>query len=203
MRSRSRLGAVLTLSVLLGLAGCKGRGGGVAVTEAPPVGFPSAAERYAEGDTVYAAYADSLAADSLAADSLAAASTPRVAAADSTPDFRPFWAAFRAAVRSGRRPAVTALTRVGPGGIAPAAWPSASGAFLDEPFRTPLLALDANALAREGDARVATVVVGFDAEGAVVPEDEADTDSAVVLRFEIVADAAGAAWRLVRVDTAG
>ncbi|HEX9951645.1 MAG TPA: hypothetical protein VGB53_07745 [Rubricoccaceae bacterium] len=200
MRSAACLGAALVLV----LGGCKGRSGGVAVTEAPPVGFPGASGRYTEGDTVYAAFADSLAADSLLADSLAAGSTAGTpeAAPDSTPDFRPFWAAFRAAVQSGRRPAVAALARVGPGGIAPAAWPDAASAFLDEPFRTPLLALDAEALARDGAARVATVVVGFDAAGTVVPQDEADTDAAVVLRFEIVAGEAGAAWRLVRVDTA-
>lgn len=211
MPSALRLGTVLGAVVVLtiALAGCKGRTGGVAVTEAPPVGFPGASGRYTEGDTVYAAFGDSLAADSLLADSLAADSTVRTAEAapDSTPDFRPFWAAFRAAVRSGRRPGVAALARIGPGGIAPAAWPAAA-ALLDEPFRTPLLALDAEALTREpapagGDARVATVVVGFDAAGAVVPQDEADTDAAVVLRFEIVAVEAGPAWRLVRVDTAG
>ena len=204
MPSALRLGTVLGAALVLALAGCKGRTGGVAVTEAPPVGFPGASGRYTEGDTVYAAFGDSLAADSLAADSTVRTAE---AAPDSTPDFRPFWAAFRAAVRSGRRPGVAALARIGPGGIAPAAWPAAA-ALLDEPFRTPLLALDAEALTREpapagGDARVATVVVGFDAAGAVVPQDEADTDAAVVLRFEIVAGEAGPAWRLVRVDTAG
>ena len=196
---------LLALGVLAGA--CKGRREGIAVTEAPPVGMPAAPGRYAQGDSVYAdaAFADSLRADSLAAvvslraDSLRADSL----AAPAAPDFRAFWAQFRAAVRTGRRAAVAPLALVGPGGIAPAAWPDLADAFLDDAFRTPLLALDATALRREGDARVATVIVGYDGEGNVVPQDEADTDSAVILRFETVAGEAGAAWRLVRVDLAG
>lgn len=202
MRSSALL---LALGLIAGA--CKGRREGVAVTEAPPVGMPAAPGLYSEGDTVYAdaALADSLRADSIAAggampaDSVAA-SGPAAAPA---PDFRAFWTAFRAAVRTGRRAAVTPFALVGPGGIAPAAWPDAATAVLGDDVRAPLLALDATALRRDGDARVATVIVGYDGEGNVVPQDEADTDSAVVLRFETVAGADGPAWRLVRVDVAG
>ena len=197
--------ATLVLAAVLILGACKGRREGVAVTEAPPVGFPTAPGRYAEGDTLYAdlALADSLRADSLAAadslraDSLAAA--PPAAA----PDFRAFWTSFQAAVRTGRRAAVAPLALVGPGGIAPAAWPDLAAAFLGDDVRPLLIALDATALRREGDARTATVTVGYDGAGNVVPQDEADTDSSVILRFEIVEAEDGAAWRLVRVDVAG
>lgn len=199
--------AALLLALGLLAGACKGRREGVAVTEAPPVGVPAAPGLYTEGDTVYAdaAFADSLRADSLAAvDSLradsVAAATPATAPA---PDFRAFWTSFRAALRTGRRATVAPLALVGPGGIAPAEWPDLATAFLDDDFRTALLALDATALRRDGDARVATGVVGYDAEGRVVPQDEADTDSAVILRFEIVAGADSLAWRLVRVDVAG
>ena len=185
MRSAWRTAASLAFLALLGA--CKGAPSGVAVTEAPPVGFPAAPGRYTEGDTTFAGSAFTLS-DSLAADSLA---RPPAPAADSTPDFEAFWADFRAAVRSGRRANVEALVA--------GDQTEALAAALGEPFRTPLLALAPRDLARVGAARVATVVVGFDAEGRVVPEDEADTDSAVVLRFEVV----GAAWRLVRADLAG
>ena len=154
---------------------------GVAVTEAPPVGAARPRpRRYAEGDTVYAdaAFADSLRADSLAGRPLPPArlAAPRTRRPRPTPDFRAFWTAFRAAVRAGRRAAVAAR--------ATRRRRTTSAAVLDEPFRAPLLALDATALRRDGDARVATLVVGYDAEGRVVPQDEADTDAALVLRFE-------------------
>ena len=206
MPSAGRRRAALLLALGLLAGACKGRREGVAVTEAPPVGMPAAPGRYAEGDTVYAdaAFADSLRADSLAAvDSLRADSLAAAPAAAPAPDFRTFWTSFRAAARTGRRAAVAPLARVGAGGIATGDWPDAAAAFLDEPFRTPLLALDAAALRRDGEARVARVVVGYDAEGNVVPQDEADTDAAVLLRFEIVTGDDGPAWRLVRVDLAG
>ncbi len=176
--------AVVAASAAL-LGACKSPPSGVAVTEAPPVGFPAASGRYTAGDTTFA---DSAFVDSLAVDSLARLPA---AAADSTPDFDAFWSDFRAAVRSGRRSSVEALALPGTS--------EALAAAVAEPFRTPLLALAPRDLARDGAARVATVVVGVDAEGTVVPEDEADTDSAVILRFEIV----GTAWRLVRADLAG
>ena len=201
--------SALLLGLLLALGACKGAPEGVAVTEAPPVAFPAAPGRYAEGDTTYAA-ADSLADDSLADDSLAAdalaadsAARPPAAVRDSTPDFGRFWTTFRQAARSGRRGGVAALAVVGPGGVARADWPQAAEALTTEPFRTPLLALDARSLAYDGSARTASLLVGFDTDGTVVPQDEAETDSAVLLRFEIVGAPGGRAWRLVRVEFAG
>ena len=190
--ARRALVAVLAALCSVGLGACKSRPAGVAVTEAPPVGAPTPPTRYLDGDTTYSDSAYALV-DSLAethADSLA---RPPTTAVDSVPDFDVFWAAFRAAVRSGRRADLAAL-----------AAPGADVTVLAEPFRTPLLALDARDLAREpaqagGAARVATATVGFDAAGSVVPQDEADTDRTVALHFEIV----GGAWRLVRTETAG
>ncbi|HEX8384947.1 MAG TPA: hypothetical protein VF576_02130 [Rubricoccaceae bacterium] len=186
---RCSLAVVVALAALAG--GCKGRPSGVAVTEAPPVGFPSAPGRYTDGDTTYAdsayAFSDTLA----ASDSLA---RPPEVAADSTPDFDVFWGDFRAALRLGRPANVEALAA----GPAVGRSEAARAAFA-EPFRSGLLALTPRDLTRDGDARVARAVVGYDAEGNVVPQDEADTDSAVVLRFEVV----GGGWRLVRVDLPG
>ncbi len=186
---------------LLALGACKRGPEGVAVTEAPPVAFPSAPGRYTEGDTTYAGADSLLVADSLLADSAVAAAA--VAAPDSTPDFGRFWGAFRAAARSGRRADVTALAVVGPNGVARADWPQAAEAITTDPFRALIAALDAQSLAFDGPARVATLTVGFDSDGNVVPEDEADTDSSVLLRFEIAEAPGGRAWRLVRVDFAG
>ncbi len=186
---------------LLALGACKRGPEGVAVTEAPPVAFPEAPGRYTQGDTTYAG-ADSLfLVDSLLADSVAEAA-PDVAR-DSTPDFGRFWTAFRAAARSGRRADAATLAVVGPGGIARADWPQAAEAITTEPFRAQIAALDARSLDYDGPARTATLTVGFDAEGNIVPEDEADTDSSVILRFEIVEAPGGRAWRLVRADIAG
>lgn len=183
---------------LLALGACKGAPEGVAVTEAPPVAFPPAPARYADGDTTYGAV-DSLFSDSLAAGAPAADSAARAPAAvrDTTPDFGRFWAAFRTAARSGRRSDVAGLAVVGPGGVARDVWPQAASALTTEPFRTPLLALDARSLAYDGAARTASLLVGFDTNGAVVPQAEAETDSAVLLRFEIVDAPGGRAWRLV------
>ncbi len=194
--------AVLLVS-LLALGACKGGPEGVAVTEAPPVAFPAAPGRYAAGDTTFAD-ADSLLApdapDAPLADSVA---PPPVAAHDSAPDFGSFWAAFRAAARSGRRADVAALAVVGPGGVARADWPTVAEAITTEPFRAQIAALDSRSLAYDGPARTATLTVGFDSEGNVVPQDEADTDSSMILRFEIVEAPGGRAWRLVRADVAG
>jgi hypothetical protein len=180
--------AAVALAALLGA--CESRPSGVAVTEAPPVGFPSAGGRYSDGDTTYSDSAYALS-DSLASDSLVRTAE---APADSAPDFDAFWAAFRAAVRSGRGGSIEALAS----GPAVVRSESAGDAFA-EPFRSGLLALTARDLARDGAARVAVATVGYDAGGDVVPEEEAETDSSAILRFEIV----GNAWRLVRIDLAG
>lgn len=185
---------VLGVAVLAGTvlsAGCGKKTEGVAIGEAAPVGFPAPSGRFLDGDTTYVDSSDA-AADSLAGDSSAVVRADTVVAA---PDFAAFWPAVQAAVRSGRRADLAALALVGQGGIAPDAWPAASDAVLDAPVREALSALSARDVLAEGEARVARVVVGRDAAGAAVPQDEAVTDSALRLRFETV----GGPWRLVRV----
>ena len=189
MRSAALGLAVLGVAVLA--PGCGKKAEGVAIGEAAPVGFPAPSGRFSDGDTTYV---DSsyTATDSLAADSSVVARADTLVAA---PDFAAFWRSVQAAVRSGRRADLAALAVVGLGGIAPAVWPAASDAVLDAPVREALGSLGARDVLVEGDARVARVVVGRDAAGAVVPQDEAVTDSALRLRFEAV----GGTWRLVRV----
>lgn len=192
----------MLLVALLALGACKRGPEGVAVTEAAPVAFPEAPGRYAEGDTTYADVDSLVAADSLAQVDSSAAASP-AAVEQLAPDFTLFWAAFRAAARSGRRTDVAALAVVGPGGIARDAWPQAAEAVTTEPFRARLLALDAPNLAYDGGARTATLVVGYNSEGAVVPQDEADADASLTLRFETVDAPGGRGWRLVRAERAG
>ena len=100
------------------------------------------------------------------------------------------WAAVQDAVRARRRAAWDAATGSAPG--AHAAWE----ALDDGPFREGLLALSPRDLQRDGTARVARVVVGYDAAGAVVPQDEADTDRTLALRFDVV----DGAYRVVGVE---
>ena len=175
------------LVALAAAGGCGERPDGVPVGQADdgaalphPSGWRSGAL-----DTVYAdtlAFADSLRADSLAAaDTLAAARAPEAA---------PLWAAVQAAVRARRRAAWDDLT-AGTAGAA-LAWE----VLADGPFRDGLLALDARDLRRDGTARVARVVVGYDADGRVVPQDEADRDRALTLRLDVV----DGAYRVTRVE---
>ena len=181
-------------SVARALAACGGNDSkGVAVTEAPDVA--ARADLRPSGlDTTYAdsglfadprLHPDSLRADSLRRDSLRADSLAQAA----RPDFRAFFPRFRAAAEAGTA-AGLATDGVDRDLLA---------AALAPPFRAGVLALTARDFAREGTARTAVVVVGYDTEGRVVPQDEADTESAVVLRFDVV----DGAYRLVAVDLAG
>ena len=183
--------AALALSAVLAACGGGDRGG-VPVTEADPgpaVAPPRPPPRVAPLDTVYAdsgLYADPRL-DSLRADS---ASGPAAALPEAAPDFRAFWPRFQRALRAGPDSAA-ALARLGEGS---APLDALAGPFLDR-----ALALTARDFRRDGAARDVQIRVGYDAEGAVVPEDEALTESAVRLRFEVVEGA----YRLVRLDVAG
>ncbi|WP_412060244.1 hypothetical protein [Rubrivirga sp. IMCC45206] len=182
------------LALALALAACGGdEPKGIAVTEAPDVGT-RADLRPPALDTTYADSGlfvdprlrpDSLRADSLRRDSLRADSLAQAA----RPDFRAFFPRFRAAVQAGTAAAL-ATDGVDRELLA---------AALAPPFRAGVLALTARDFAREGTARTVSVIVGFDVEGTVVPVDEADTESAAFLRFDVV----DGAYRLVAVDLAG
>ncbi len=191
---------LLVLLAPLALGACGGdERQGVAVTEGDPVAtiVPPGPRPSAAFDTVYADsgfYADP-GLDSLTADSLAGASeTP----APSGPDFRAFWTTFRAAVREGED-AVAALARFGVDGLARTTVDAHVAALLEAPFRDRVLALTARDFRIRGDARDVTVTVGYDADGAIVPEDEAVTESSLLLRFE----PRDGAYRLVGLDVTG
>ncbi|WP_420457199.1 hypothetical protein [Rubrivirga sp.] len=199
--------AVVLATGLCGTGGCGGDASkGVEVTEAPAESErgPSA-RRAAPFDSVYADSGlfsdprfrpDSVRADSLRRDSVAKDSARLAEGA--RPDFRTAWPAFRAAVRQGRA-AVRAQAAFSDA-FPEADFPDLYGAaFAEGPFRDGVLALTARDFRRDGTARQATVTVGYDASGAVVPEDEAVTESSVVLRFDVV----DGAYRLVRVVRAG
>lgn len=181
-----RPGLVLAL---VALAACGGEREGVAVTEAAPVGTPAPAPPRLDAplDTIFpdsGLFADpsldSLAADTLDADSLAA----------SAPDFRAFWPRFRDALDAG---AVGRLAALGEGSA------PLDALTADSVFRERALALTARDFRRDGTSRDVWVRVGFDADGNVVPEDEAVTESGLRLRFEVV----DGEYRLVRLDAAG
>ncbi|HIG74115.1 MAG TPA: hypothetical protein EYQ24_05960 [Bacteroidetes bacterium] len=130
---------------------------------------------------------DDLAMDSLAlADSASAEAEPLPAA----PDFAPFLSEFKRALQTG------AAERYAAPGL-----DDADLAFLvDDPaFRQRFLAAPPDRYRREGTRREVYVVVGYDLEGNVVPEDEAETESGLGLVFDVV----DGAYRLVRVSAAG
>ena len=204
--------AAVTLAaaaLLVGAAGCGGDSPrGVQVTEAADdARLPDRPRQSLAFDTVYADSGryvdprlDSLRRDSVRADSLlaataGAASPPEPAAQAAS--FQAFWPRFKDAVRAGAQPTAALarfsvdLRREDFG----ATFESAFGA----PFRGPVLALTARDFRRDGTAREVTVTVGYDAEGQVVPEDEAETESSVVLRFDVVEGA----YRLISVALAG
>ncbi|MAQ92298.1 MAG: hypothetical protein CMM84_02025 [Rhodothermaceae bacterium] len=200
--------ALLVLAALL-LGGCGGdKPQGIEVTEAPADSeLLPGARRGAPLDTVYAdsglfsdprLHPDSLRADSLRRDSLARDSALQAAAAPVAPDFRTAFPAFLAAVREGRSAvrARTAFSDALPEADFPMLYDAAFG---EGPFRDGILALTARDFRREGTARVATVTVGYDGDGNVVREDEALTESAVILTFDVVEGT----YRLVRIDLAG
>ena len=202
--------AALALAVVAaGLAACGGeRPQGVEVTEADDGLVVARAPRPAgaASDTVYAdsgLYADprldSLRRDSLGRDSLAPAPAPPppADAAPAGPDFRAFWPRFRAAVEAGpdRAAGLAAFSDRLPRDR----WADTWARAFDGPFRPGVLALTARDFARDGEARRATVVVGYDADGAVVRQDEAVRESRLALRFEVV----DGAYRLVSADVSG
>lgn len=183
--------APLVLGVLLAACGGSDREG-IAVTEAAPVErvAPRPPPRVAPLDTVYAdsgQYADprldTLLADSAAADTLEAVSAP---------DFRAFWPRFREALRTGPE-AVAALADLAPESV------PLDPLLDDAVFRDRVLALTARDFRRAGTVRDVWVRVGFDRDGNVVPEDEAETESGLGLRFEVV----DGAYRLVRLEVGG
>ncbi len=201
-----RRGALLLAALAVGACGGD-RPQGVEVTEAPPESELRARPgRPAPLDTVYADSGlfvdpslrpDSLRRDSLRRDSLRADSVRQARAA--RPDFRPFWPGFLRAVRSGPDAvaALTAFSDVLPrDAFDDALYPAV---FSDGPFRDGLLGLTARDFRRDGTRRAVTVTVGYDADGRVVREDEAVTESAAVLTFDVV----DGAYRLVRIDLAG
>ena len=200
-----RRGALLLAA--LAASACGGdRPQGVQITEAPPESETGARPRRpAPLDTVYADSGlfvdprlrpDSLRADSLRRDSLRQDSLARAAA---RPDFRTFWPRFRRAVEVSRD-SVAARTAFSDA-LPRAAFDSLlyDAAFADSLVRPRILALTARDFRRDGLRRDVTVTVGFDADGRSVPEDEAVTESAVVLTFDVV----GGAYRLVRIQRAG
>ena len=204
-----RAGRPLALAVLV-VAGCGGdRPQGVTVTEAEdPAGGPAARPSLAF-DTVYtdsgaftdpSLQPDSLRADSLRRDSLRADALRRdsLRRAARGPDFRTFWAAFQDAVRQDE-PAVRALASYSDRLDQEAFEGLYEAAFVGEPFRSRVLALTPRDFARDGAAREVTVIVGYDAGGNVVPQDEAETEASLTLRFEVVEGT----YRLVRVAPAG
>lgn len=196
------------VAVALLLAACGGETPQpIEVTEAEPVTIPRPARpALAPLDTIYADSGlyvdpslrlDSLRADSLRRDSLRRDSLVRGAAA--RPDFRTFWPAFVEAVRQG--PAAVAARTAFSASLTREEFDAMvyEHAFGADPFRAGVLALTARDFERDGTAREARVVVGYGADGEIVPQDEAETESSVGLRFEVV----DGAYRLVRVAFAG
>ncbi len=195
------LGA-LALALVLGACGGE-TPRGVEVTEAGDSALPPPGPRRAAAvDTVYADSGlwagpdrqrlDSVRQDSLRRDSLrrdpAAPSAPETPA----PDFRAFWPRFRDAARAGP-PSAAALAAFSDT-MPREAFDRALAVALAEPFRDGVLALTPRDFRRDGTAREATVVVGYDADGRVVAQDEAVAEAIVTLRFDV----AGGAYRLVR-----
>ena len=181
MWTRSSLCAVL----LFGLAACGDREPGVVVTEADPV----AARAPVPADTFELADPDTSSVDTVRVDTVAAAADTVAA----PPSFDAFWPQFQASVRSGNVGAVTRYAWTDEGGLGAVDLDSAYITAFTEPFKTAVLALTTRDFRREGAARSVRVVVGFDGAGRVVPEDEADTDRAIRLRF----DAVGGRYRWV------
>ena len=173
----------------------------VEVTEAPADAFtgrpPTAPPDTSVLDLVRL---DSLRRDSLRADSLRADSVRQSEpVSPAAPDFRAFWPRFQAAVREGR-PAVARLAAFSDG-LERSAFDGHlfEAVFGSEPFRSRVLALGPRAFERDGTRRAVTVLVGYDTDGEVVPEDEAETESAVTLAFDVV----DGAYRLVALRLAG
>ena len=195
----------------LPLAGCGGDPPrGVQVTEATDdARLPARPRQSLASDTVYADSGrfvdprlDSLRRDSLRADSLlvlgdGARDAPPAEAAPQAPGFQTFWPRFRDAVRAGAEP-TAAMARFS-GALRREDFATTFESAFGAPFRGPVLALTPRDFRRDGTAREVTVTVGYDARGEVVPEDEAETESSVTLRFDVV----DGAYRLVSVALVG
>ena len=189
----------VTLGLALVVGGCGGdQPRGVQVTEADEAPLPPVRPRRSAGfDSVYAdsgPYADlrvdSLRLDSLRRDSVRA-STPPPPSAPAAPDFGAFWPRFRDAARAGR-PRAEALAAFS-STTSQESFERAYATAFSEPFRAGVLALTPRDFRRDGAARQATVVVGYDAGGRVVPQDEAVAEASATLRFDVV----DGAYRLV------
>ena len=133
--------------------------------------------------------------DSLARDSVLAG-TPNTILEDEPgpsappPTFAPFLRDFKQALQTGDAGRFAAPTL------------SASDLALvaeDAAFRQRVLEAGPERYRRDGMRREVYVVVGYDMDGNVVPEDEAETESSLGLVFDVV----GGAYRLVRVEAAG
>lgn len=159
------------------VAGCGDREPGVVVTEADPV----ADRAPVPVDTFELADPDTALVDTVRADTVAVADPVAP-----PPSFDAFWPEFQASVRSGNVGAVTRYAWTGEGGLEAVNLDSAYITAFTEPFKSAVLALTPRDFRREGTARSVRVVVGFDGAGRVVPEDEADTDRAIRLRFDAV-----------------
>lgn len=173
---------IVVVAVAFLVAGCGDDRPTVEITEGDPV-----AERrpLVTDDTSALAMADSIRADTLRADSVEVA-VEDSAAAPPPPEFDAFWIQFQAAVRSGNVNAVTRYAKLGEEGIGLADIDQAYIKAFSEPFRSALLALSPRDFERDSVAREIQVVVGFDENGRVVPEDEADSDESIRLRFDVI-----------------
>lgn len=201
-----RARTVLALALVVAACGDE-QPRGVQVTEARDDPRPPARPRGGLAfDSVYAdsgLYADpgpdaepgldSLRRDSLRRDAL----PPSEAQPAAAPDFRAFWPRFRDAVRAGRQ--ATAALTAGTGPVSPESFGETFETALGPPFREGVLALTPRDFRRDGTAREARVVVGYDADGQTVPQDEAVTESAVTLRFDVVEGT----YRLVSLTVVG
>ena len=174
--------ALLTLGIALAACGGETEPTPSAAAYVPPA--PPAPEAFAPADSLgFVAEADSLALDSLAVnDSAAVTEAPPPA-----PSFAPFLARFKQALQTGdAAPFAAEGVDLGP--------------LADDPaFRQRVLAAPPDRYRREGTRREVWVVVGYDMEGNVVPEDEAETESGLGLVFDVV----DGAYRLVSLNAAG
>ncbi len=174
--------AVLALALLA--SGCGGERAGEAPAPARP---PSPPAIPTVGD-LDDSFEDDLPADTLAeplADTLEAAPLP-----DPGPSFAPFLTEFKVALQNGSARGLAA----------PGLSAEDLAAVMDDPaVQQRVLAAGVDRYRREGTRREVYVVVGYDTDGNVVPEDEAETESGVGLVFDVVEGS----YRLVRVERAG
>ena len=185
------MSAARALALAGALAGCGGDAPeGLPVGQAPPpeafardpfAAPPGAAAPRAAAPDSLGVRPDSLTADSLRThagpDSLRAEPPSTPAVAEGAPDLDAAWRAFL----GGRDLATTPAAR------------RAAARALAPPFGPAVRAAQPRTFRHDGTLRTAVVRVGFDAGGAVVPQDEAVRDSTVRLVFDVV----DGAYRLV------